>query len=263
MVLTTGGAAGPDWNPAGTQLYFIRANEIWRVNTDGTGLVQLTTSGEDPIGPLDVSPDGTKIVYASIDHLPGGYIQFGLFVVNSNGTGATKIANGDGTGMGAHFSPNGSRIAFHRNVKNSEIYTINPDGTGEVQVTATPFPEDDTDPVWTPDGDIVFVSDREATVSSWTQLYRMEANGTGLVRLTSRVGGSSFAAPEIGPANAKPIALDSPTIVGTFQQGKYVVASPVAWAGGAPFTVARQWHRCNAAGASCWPSRERRTSSTA
>ena len=109
------------------------------MNTDGTGLVQLTTSGEDPIAPLDVSPDGTKIVYAGVDHLPGGYIQFGLFVVNSNGTGATKIANGDGTGMGAHFSPNGSRIAFHRNVSSFEIYTINPDGTGEVQVTATPF----------------------------------------------------------------------------------------------------------------------------
>ena len=105
--------------------------------------------------------------------------------------------------------------------------------------------------MWTPDGDIVFVSDREATGASWTQLYRMEANGTGLVRLTSRVGGSFFAAPEIGPANAKPIALDSPTIVGTFQQGKYVVASPVAWAGGTPFTVARQWHRCNTAGSSC------------
>jgi TolB protein len=70
--------------------------------------------------------------------------------------------------------------SFEEDDLQSEIYTINVDGSGEKQLTDSPGL--DGDPSWSPDGDrIVFTTDRDG---NW-ELYTMNANGSDQRRLTN------------------------------------------------------------------------------
>lgn len=69
---------------------------------------------------------------------------------------------------------------------NLEIYVMNPDGTGQTNVTN--HPRSDTDPSWSPDGGrIAFASTREnldGTFEGHTNIWVMNADGSGLRNLT-------------------------------------------------------------------------------
>ena len=58
--------------------------------------------------------------------------------------------------------------------------------------------------------------------------------------------GSTFAEAATGP-----VAASRPTIAGTLEQGKRLVASPGTWTGSGTITYAYQWYRCDANGANC------------
>lgn len=53
----------PVWFPSGTRIAFFFDEAIGAISTDGTGLVTLTTVRQ-PYHDLDVSPDGSKIVFS-------------------------------------------------------------------------------------------------------------------------------------------------------------------------------------------------------
>jgi TolB protein len=78
-------------------------------------------------------------------------------------------------------APDCGRIAFVSSVgSNSEIYSVNWDGTDLTRLTDAPG--QDEGPAWSPDGQrIAFVSDREGS----REVYVMNADGSGVVRLTS------------------------------------------------------------------------------
>ncbi|KXK53959.1 MAG: WD40 domain-containing protein [Chloroflexi bacterium OLB13] len=62
----------------------------------------------------------------------------------------------------------------------NEIWVMNADGSGKVQLTANSA--DDLDPRWSPDGtQIVFASNRDGN----DEIYRMNADGSNVVRLTN------------------------------------------------------------------------------
>jgi len=80
--------------------------------------------------------------------------------MNADGTGTTKLTDGDGLDAHPAWSPDGKRIAFvsHR-TGNNDIWLTNADGTGLRNLTA--HPSQDTSPAWSPDGRrIAFVSTR-------------------------------------------------------------------------------------------------------
>jgi len=106
------------------------------INADGSG-------GETRITPWDVgaanpdwSPDGSRIVFNS----EGGHTP-DIYVVRPDGGGLTELLAGNhtGTGVGPVFSPSwspdGRQILFSApprrgNLDGSDIYAMNPDGTG-------------------------------------------------------------------------------------------------------------------------------------
>ena len=64
---------------------------------------------------------------------------------------------------------------------NSEIYIMNPDGSDQINLSRDNA--DDSDPVWSPDGDqILFVSDRDGP----PDLYVMDSDGSGVRRVFGR-----------------------------------------------------------------------------
>jgi Tol biopolymer transport system component len=80
----------------------------------------------------------------------------------------------------AAFPGANGKIVFRTNRDgNAEIYTMNADGTGRVDLTRNPA--EDVDPRWSPDGSkIVFASNRTGNY----EIYTMNADGSGLSRLT-------------------------------------------------------------------------------
>jgi TolB protein len=61
--------AGPAWSSDGLAVYFVSNRsgvfDIWKVNADGTGVVQVTTNSS-VLGKPSISPDGLSLAYARL-----------------------------------------------------------------------------------------------------------------------------------------------------------------------------------------------------
>jgi Tol biopolymer transport system component len=162
---------------------------ILTVRADGTGERMLTrpqTPDEFPTW----SPDGTSILF---DHPLGRWGSDGTFhadgridlvTMNPEGSGRRKIAqvrNEPDHCACPAWSPDGTTIAYEAAGPSGkpDIYTMNADGSGEIQLTTDP--SRDENPDWSPDGtQIAFYSERRGN----GQIYLMNADGTNQHRIT-------------------------------------------------------------------------------
>jgi Tol biopolymer transport system component len=95
-------------------------SEVFVVNSDGTGLTQLT-SNQALNFHASISDDGTKIAFHS--NVDG---DDEIFVINSDGTGLTQLTNNTATDLYASISNDGEKIAYTSNVKGDwEIFVVN------------------------------------------------------------------------------------------------------------------------------------------
>ncbi len=190
----------PSWSPDGSRVAFTSDSdgnfEIFAMNADGSDVRQLTFSDADTthVGPK-YSPDGKRILYAVHQReAVAGNLQ-DLWLMNTDGSGQTRLTTGYNNAESRTWSPDGQRIAFNSIVDGiGQIYVMNSDGTGIQQVTTNPgttpaflpggiFPplRGDITPAWSPDGGrIAFASDRDGNF----EIYTMTPAGTDLVRLT-------------------------------------------------------------------------------
>ena len=138
----------PAWSPDGSQIAFARkvgagTFDLWVVNADGTGLAQLTSTGDQDTNPA-WSPDGTKIVFSR-----GGDI----WTITSAGSNPTALTS-DGAGTDDSrpaWSPNGETIAFDRTVSgNADLYVVPAAGGAPRAVIAAANQQ--AGPDWSPDG---------------------------------------------------------------------------------------------------------------
>jgi Tol biopolymer transport system component len=157
------------------------------------------------------SPDGSKIVFVNTDFpiAPGELEEFpagvpgadGLYVMDANGENRTRVLNPAGNPLGDPvFSPDGSRIAFTRDVREEgpdalELHVINVDGSNERVLTrprqVAGTTEYDTNPAWSPDGSRIAV-ERKST-GARSGIWAIGADGLGETQLTSQAANPGLA----------------------------------------------------------------------
>ena len=180
---------------------------LYVIGADGSNGRFLTTTPAALAGESDPSwsPDGKRIAVQSSRHcLTGTASCFGdIYVMNSDGSGLTNITNStDADEFQPSWSPDGRRIAFAKATYDgarsrylrTDIYTIEPDGSGlELLVRAA----DETAaaaPMWSPDGTKISYT---TVTLDWDYTFAIEvanADGSGRRRLTkpsdAEIGGA-------------------------------------------------------------------------
>ena len=166
------------------QLAFVRGNDIFAVNSDGTSEVRLVTGGHNE-GPA-WSPDGGQIAFAS-DRAG----HWNVYTINADGSNLVRRTLSTPPNSHASkpaWSPDGRRLAYHGLC----------DGDSCIRVTTL---DDDapslrlgqprgynTDPAWSPDGrSIAFVSDWSAFDFVF-DIYVTNEDGSNIVQLTNSLG---------------------------------------------------------------------------
>jgi Tol biopolymer transport system component len=177
----------PAWSPDGQRIAYGtrdggRLGQIYVINADGSGRRQLTRVKDGALLP-DWSPDGEKIAFTS--WVAGKSST--IWIISKDGGNAKSIAEG----IGARWSPDGSRLVFLRPRKKrrdkGSIWVVNADGTGERKVRDNDSPTGEV--TWSPDGNsIAFASQREHK----SAIFRVNLDGTDLKAIASDERASVF-----------------------------------------------------------------------
>ena len=187
----------PYWNRMGTQLSFQRAGrdgkpDIWLMNADGTGQVNITnTTGVSERWAI-WSPVAREIAYTT--DRDGDYEIHRRQLTTGVDTKITHNAVADWRG---EWSPDGTQLLFvhepgspiETSFGDQEIWAMNADGTLPRLLTDRGVA--DKQPTWSPDGkEIAWVSSTSGATSGadW-EIYEMNVDGTNLKRLTFNSAG--------------------------------------------------------------------------
>jgi hypothetical protein len=164
------------WSPDGTKLVLSNAFKVDVVNVDGTGRHTIATA---PAGDFyrdpKWSPDGGKIAFMC----GPGNNEDEICTVNPDGTGLANITNTPTfTEYQFDWSPDGTRITFEAYPKDgtasSDVFVMNRDGTGRVNLTPNTPSQGDGAPFWAPNGGQILF--RSSSQPSWP-LYVIAPSG--------------------------------------------------------------------------------------
>jgi Tol biopolymer transport system component len=175
-------------------IYDLTTNQVTLVEstrtTPTTNACGTTTEGTNQVGGW--SPDGTRLVVVHDDFGPldpNHACRSLIFTMNADGTDITVIVpSEDGhQPLNARWSPDGSRIVFHRgNFANGgagdtcDVATVRPDGSDLRQLTSDGV---SCGGGWTRDGRILFSKWIDANLET-SDPWIMDADGSNQARLT-------------------------------------------------------------------------------
>lgn len=170
------GAWSPDASKIALALSKDGNTEIYTIARDGSSPNRLTVSRSANVSPA-WSPDGSRIVFVS-DRL--GKPQ--LFSMDSSGGNVGRFGTGTGYTVNPSWSPKGDKLAFARMAGGFQIFVVNADGSGEIQLT---FDGNNERPRWSPDGRLIIFSSRRGGQEA---LYVMRADGSGQTKVSRTRG---------------------------------------------------------------------------
>jgi Tol biopolymer transport system component len=187
---------------AGTVSYR-KANALKVMSGTGSGLLTLTTAaGGDQYWPT-ITPDGTRIVFASYSNLLGTDPDRGgdLYRIEADGTSLTQVTSlTDGAAQRPSIASDRDTIVFFStanplgtNPSNfQQIFKVRADGTSLVQLTSADGCGVATNPSISANGAyVVFESCANLTggnADGSNEVFRVAPNGSGLLQITNDPG---------------------------------------------------------------------------
>ena len=209
-VQLTNGSEGdnsPRWSPDGKTIAFVAKRgadefaQIYLLPADGGEARQLTTHASAVSNPT-WAPDGATIYFSASDPKPAedrarekarddvysydeDYKQTHLWKVNVATSAEARITSGDFTVNNYELSEDGKKIVYHRwptpllgDNERGEVWVMNADGSGGVQLTHNAVPENDAT-ISPDDSQVIFVSGSNAKFESYYngRLFAVPAAG--------------------------------------------------------------------------------------
>lgn len=185
---------------------------VWieSVQPDGSDVRVLLTDtyagGSDDVGSTyNWTGDGARLAFIDssgerIKDAPTG-VSWDVFTMNADGSERQQITHDGSFDAAPSWSPAGDRIVYASDLSDPDrpacqekvtctrdIFVINADGSGWVQLTSDPG--NDWQPDWSPDGSaIVFIRDGGDIFAG--DIYSMSADGTNVTPLTDTAEGES------------------------------------------------------------------------
>jgi Tol biopolymer transport system component len=178
----------PSWSPDGRYIAFISDRggnqDVYRMNVDGSGIVQVTDTPEPEIHPY-WAPDGKTIIY---NRKVADEPLYAIWTSDVDGREHVEILRDEELNSYAQFSPDGKWIVFDKwweNIDtNGEIFLMNcADGSLRRLTSNAVY---DGYPAWFPDSERVLFS---SEVNGVFKLFSIRIDGTDLTQLTFGEGG--------------------------------------------------------------------------
>lgn len=196
----------PDFSPDGRRIVFcygaVDASgnlpvEIYVINVDGTGLVQLTHDGL-----FDCfarwSPDGTKVVFAREVAITQ---QLVTAIMNADGSGIKELTTPFWGIARSGFTPNASDIIWETQQAGfaSVIWSMDAQGGQQKQLTPADLRAGDISAP-SPDGKhIAFISNQNTPPALPNTIFVMNLDGSGVQQITQPTGTSHDVSPNYSP----------------------------------------------------------------
>jgi TolB protein len=190
------------WSPDGAQIIYASYDKLWRINRDGTGLVQLATA---PSGrhfrECDWNAQNNRILVQTVG---ANLYDSEFYTLNADGTGLTQvIGNLPGRMDSPSYSIDGRMILYSRDLDgyenasgrqlNAHIMLQRPDGTGVVDLSlgatgtstnsSKPAGTNDLFPRFSPDGSKVIFVNQNNDNQSPPEVWIMDLDGRNRTRL--------------------------------------------------------------------------------
>ena len=197
------------WTTDGSGVLFDSGMAIYLVGADGARLQRVVDglrplserTPPHPMGRLtvDVSPNGSKIVYATCRYTIGRSFSYSIATSNLDGANPRRLTPPRSDVMLNHFpvwSPDGARIAYIQNRDSSEVQLAVVSSSGYVKSAITHsgkmrvgyFPPD-----WSPDGRrLAFVVQEGREHDYGRAIYTIGHDGLDPVRLSTTLGGPAW-----------------------------------------------------------------------
>jgi Tol biopolymer transport system component len=161
--------------------------DVFIMRHDGSQQTNLTEAPDSSDRQPVVSPDGTKIAFASTrtgtEH---------IHVMNRDGTGVQQLTTVN-RAKEPYWSPDGTRIVFSARIGGNQWDIWVMDADGQNQENLTNHSAGDFRAEWSPDGTkIVFDSDRNGV----RDVFVMNADGSGVTPLETGDGGNPTWSPD-------------------------------------------------------------------
>ncbi len=135
----------PSWSADGTKVAYVSDSDIWVMNADGSGKVNITNNGQDTIERNPSWSTSGVIAYERDGQ---------IWTMNADGSVQEPfLAISQSFPADPAWSPDGTKLLFRAS---DDIWVINADRSNERRITSNSVP--DTDPAWSPDGQKVIFS---------------------------------------------------------------------------------------------------------